>query len=171
MHAQNLDRGGTRQTRAEPHAHAQGNPVNELIKTVLLEERTAESVYRHETYQLKWTLVNEFDLVFVVVYAGAVTMLLVDELLESLKAAFIKLYKDSIVALPTPARKYDFEKEFQKIMQRHEQKVLEWRNRGQKTFDDTDLAKDIRAPNSKLKKEEPKKVPQPLNNYALNPKP
>jgi hypothetical protein len=38
--------------------------------------------------------VNEFDLVFVVVYAGAVTMLLVDELLESLKSAFIKLYKE-----------------------------------------------------------------------------
>jgi len=27
--------------------------------------------------------------------------------------------------------------------------VLEWRNRGQKTFDDTALAKDIRNPNAK----------------------
>ena len=37
-------------------------------------------------------------MVFVVVYAGAVTMLLVDELLESLKSAFIKLYKEGIVS-------------------------------------------------------------------------
>jgi signal recognition particle receptor subunit alpha len=100
-----------------------GNPVNELIKTVLLEERSSETVFKHETYQLKWKLVNEFDLVFVVVYAGAVTMLLVDELLDSLKTAFIKLFKDSIRALPAPSQKYDFEKEYQRIMQRHELKV------------------------------------------------
>ena len=48
-----------------------GNPINELIKTVLLEERSGESVFKHDNYQMKWRLVNEFDLVFVVVYAGA----------------------------------------------------------------------------------------------------
>ena len=104
-----------------------GNPINELIKTVLLEERASETVFKHDGYQLKWKQVNEFDLVFVVVYAGAVTLLLVDELLDSLKSAFVKLFKDSITALPLPTQTYDFDKEFARIMQRHEQKVLDFR--------------------------------------------
>jgi hypothetical protein len=63
----------------------------------------------------------------VVVYAGAVTLLLVDELLDSLKSAFVKLFKDSITALPLPTQTYDFDQEFARIMQRHEQKVLDFR--------------------------------------------
>eukprot|EP00287_Rhodomonas_sp_CCMP768_P020821 CAMPEP_0202814728 /NCGR_PEP_ID=MMETSP1389-20130828/5789_1 /ASSEMBLY_ACC=CAM_ASM_000865 /TAXON_ID=302021 /ORGANISM="Rhodomonas sp., Strain CCMP768" /LENGTH=65 /DNA_ID=CAMNT_0049486553 /DNA_START=51 /DNA_END=245 /DNA_ORIENTATION=- len=39
----------------------QGEPINDLIKTVLLEERSAETVYKKDQYQFKWALVNEFD--------------------------------------------------------------------------------------------------------------
>ena len=43
-----------------------GNPVNELIRTVLLEERSGETNARIDMHLLKWALVNEFDLIFVV---------------------------------------------------------------------------------------------------------
>jgi hypothetical protein len=43
-----------------------GNPVNDLIRTVLLEERSGETNARIDMHLLKWALVNEFDLIFVV---------------------------------------------------------------------------------------------------------
>jgi hypothetical protein len=48
---------------------------------------------------------------------------MVDELLDTLKGAFIKLYKGSISALPLPAQTYEFDAEFQRICHRHDQKV------------------------------------------------
>eukprot|EP00960_Hanusia_phi_P050697 760363-Hanusia_phi.AAC.1 len=95
-------------------------------------------------HKLRWKLVNEFDLVFVVVYAQvreqstaeadislsdlqAVTLMLVDELLESLKSAFLRLFKDSISAIPlvrcAPSVNFDFDMEFQRIVNKHEQNV------------------------------------------------
>jgi hypothetical protein len=46
-----------------------------------------------------------------------VTLMLVDELLESLKAAFLKLFKDAITALPAPSQTYEFDSDFQRVMQ------------------------------------------------------
>jgi signal recognition particle receptor subunit alpha len=43
-----------------------GNPVNDLIRTVLLEERSGETNAKIDSHFLKWALVNEFDLIFVV---------------------------------------------------------------------------------------------------------
>ena len=43
-----------------------GNPVDALIKNVLLQERTGQDIFTVESYNCKWTLANECDLVFVV---------------------------------------------------------------------------------------------------------
>jgi hypothetical protein len=43
-----------------------GAPVDRLIKDVLLEERSGEDSYSLDSYSLKWTFANEFDLIFVV---------------------------------------------------------------------------------------------------------
>ena len=42
------------------------NPLNQLIGTVLLEERAGEETYSHETMNMKWTRDNQLQLVFVV---------------------------------------------------------------------------------------------------------
>mmetsp|Transcript_37765 Transcript_37765/g.89345 ORF Transcript_37765/g.89345 Transcript_37765/m.89345 type:complete len:591 (+) Transcript_37765:168-1940(+) len=143
-----LHKGGTVLWRKEMCA-LQGEPINDLIKTVLLEERSAETVYKKDQYQFKWALVNEFDLVFVMVYTSAVSLLLVDELLEALKSSFVKMFKEKICALPKPNNKLDFEKEFQRIMYKHEQDLQAYRTRGQKQFSDTAIAKDIMTPQQK----------------------
>lgn len=43
-----------------------GNPVNALIRDVLIEERAGTSSYTKDSYAFKWTFANELDLVFVV---------------------------------------------------------------------------------------------------------
>lgn len=43
-----------------------GNPVNQLIKNVFLEERVSEKSFSHDNYTLEWTFANDFDLIFVV---------------------------------------------------------------------------------------------------------
>lgn len=42
------------------------NPLNQLIGTVLLEERAGEETFSHETMNMKWTRDNQLQLVFVV---------------------------------------------------------------------------------------------------------
>mmetsp|Transcript_1717 Transcript_1717/g.6043 ORF Transcript_1717/g.6043 Transcript_1717/m.6043 type:complete len:602 (+) Transcript_1717:193-1998(+) len=81
-----------------------GTPLEELIRTVLLEERSGERsfAYSHGNthYTLKWTYHNEIGLVFVAVYQQILQLLYVDELLEKVKEEFVPLYKE---------RKYDYE--------------------------------------------------------------
>ena len=63
-----------------------GESVNDLVRYVLLEER-AVSTYDSGKYQLKWTLANELDLVFVVVFNKlfAKTLGYLDDLLLAVK--------------------------------------------------------------------------------------
>ena len=73
-----------------------GNPINQLIKTVLLEERSGDSFFLHDAYKLHWMLANEFELVFVVVYQKIMQLLYVDELLQKVKDAFCETYKKAL---------------------------------------------------------------------------
>ena len=45
-----------------------GDPIDTLIKTVLLEERSGETHYQIGDYKMKWLIRNELDMVFVVLY-------------------------------------------------------------------------------------------------------
>jgi len=63
----------------------QGNPVEELIDTVLLEEKGGERVASIGNYALKWTFINEMEIVFVVVYSKLLTLMYVDDLLTMIK--------------------------------------------------------------------------------------
>ena len=53
---------------------------------MLLEERHSDSVYTTMSgYGLKWTLANDLNLVFVVVYQKILQLLYLDDLLEIVK--------------------------------------------------------------------------------------
>ncbi|KAK5578032.1 hypothetical protein RB653_002983 [Dictyostelium firmibasis] len=80
-------------------AKIKGSPINSLIKKVLLEERSAETSFQIDSYSLKWTFSNEFDLIFVVVYQKIFTLLYIEELLTTVKKRFIKMYKDLLLTL------------------------------------------------------------------------
>ena len=42
------------------------SPVNSLIREVLIEGRSAEEKYEKDGYAVRWTFVNELELIFVV---------------------------------------------------------------------------------------------------------
>lgn len=131
-----------------------GDPINDLVKTVLLEERNADKTYKDDKYQVKWTTENEMGLVFVMVCTHAVSLLLVEQLLDSVKRAFLRLFKASLgLGLPVPSAKFDFDKDFARVVAKHEADVLAFREKGQKSFEDTALAKDIRTPQQKKEAE------------------
>jgi signal recognition particle receptor subunit alpha len=75
-----------------------GDPVNALIRTCLLEDRTGETSFPYNTpsggaYTLKWSLNNGLGLVFVAVYQKALKLLYVDDLLDRVSRAFSPKYK------------------------------------------------------------------------------
>lgn len=47
-------------------ASSSASPVNALIREALIEGRSAEEKYEKDGYALKWTFVNELELIFVV---------------------------------------------------------------------------------------------------------
>ena len=60
----------------------QGNPINELIQKVLLEDRTAETQTSIGPYCLKWLFDNNLDLVLVLMYQKILQLSYGDELLK-----------------------------------------------------------------------------------------
>ncbi|KAH7929766.1 P-loop containing nucleoside triphosphate hydrolase protein [Leucogyrophana mollusca] len=74
-------------------ASSSASPVNSLIREALIEGRTAEEKYEKDGYAVKWTFVNDLELIFVVAYQRILQLTYVDDLLAALKALFIKLFE------------------------------------------------------------------------------
>ncbi|KAF9228661.1 P-loop containing nucleoside triphosphate hydrolase protein [Gyrodon lividus] len=69
------------------------SPVNSLIREALIEGRTAEEKYEKDGYSVKWTFVNELELIFVVAYQRILQLAYVEDLLTAMKALFVKLFE------------------------------------------------------------------------------
>lgn len=73
-----------------------GSPLDALIQTCLLQERSGETSFRYgqgaSAYTLKWSFHNELGLVFVAVYHSLLQLLYVEELLEMVKTSFAKTF-------------------------------------------------------------------------------
>ncbi|KAH7662937.1 signal recognition particle receptor subunit alpha protein [Dioscorea alata] len=69
-----------------------GSPIDALIRSCLLEERSADASFDYESYTLKWSFHNELGLVFVAVYQRVLRLLYVDELLLSVRREFSQIY-------------------------------------------------------------------------------
>ncbi|GAQ87478.1 signal recognition particle receptor [Klebsormidium nitens] len=114
-----------------------GNPVDSLIRSCLLEERSGETSFSQGEYTLKWTFHNELGLVFVAVYQRILQLLYVEELLAAVKAEFAPTYKEG---------KYSykgFDDKFQRMLQAAETRAEESRRSKQITkFENTKKGKD-----------------------------
>ncbi|KAI5900217.1 P-loop containing nucleoside triphosphate hydrolase protein [Schizophyllum commune H4-8] len=73
-------------------ATSAASPVNSLVRDALIEGRTGEDKYEKDGYAVKWTLVNDLELIFVVAYQRILQLTYVEDLLTALKAIFVKLY-------------------------------------------------------------------------------
>ncbi|KAB2019934.1 hypothetical protein ERO13_D07G031100v2 [Gossypium hirsutum] len=73
-----------------------GSPIDTLIRSCLLEERSGAASYNYDapgaSYTLKWTFHNELGLVFVAVYQRILHLLYVDDLLALVRREFSEIY-------------------------------------------------------------------------------
>lgn len=78
--------------RALGGAALKGSPIDALIRSCLLEERSADASFSQDTYALKWTFHNDLGLVFVAVYQRILHLLYVDDLLAAVRKEFSQIY-------------------------------------------------------------------------------
>ncbi|XP_054792966.1 uncharacterized protein LOC129298568 [Prosopis cineraria] len=73
-----------------------GSPIDTLIRSCLLEERSGAASFNYDapgaSYTLKWTFHNELGLVFVALYQRILNLLYVDDLLAMVKREFSEIY-------------------------------------------------------------------------------
>ncbi|KAJ3728749.1 signal recognition particle binding protein [Lentinula raphanica] len=74
-------------------ASSAASPVNSLIREALIESRATGEKYEKDGYAVKWTFVNDLELIFVVAYQRILQLTYVDELLAAMKALFVKLFQ------------------------------------------------------------------------------
>ncbi|XP_068636543.1 uncharacterized protein [Aristolochia californica] len=102
-----------------------GSPIDALIRSVLLEERSGDSSYNYDgagaSYTLKWTFHNELGLVFVAVYQRMLHLLYVDDLLAMVKHEFSQLYNPKRVVYD------DFDETFRQLRKEAEARAEEMR--------------------------------------------
>eukprot|EP01138_Halocafeteria_seosinensis_P001591 gb/GECG01001630.1/.p1 GENE.gb/GECG01001630.1/~~gb/GECG01001630.1/.p1 ORF type:complete len:486 (+),score=95.51 gb/GECG01001630.1/:1-1458(+) len=94
-------------------------PLNALVKNVLLEHRQSQTSYNYEDFSMKWALANELDIIFVVVFNRIIGSHLtyLDDLLMAVKKEFLKLFKDQLKSnsLLDIAGKLEFSASFHRI--------------------------------------------------------
>lgn len=100
-----------------------GSPIDTLIRSCLLEERSGAASYNYDApgaaYTLKWTFHNELGLVFVAVYQRILHLLYVDELLAMVKHEFSEIYD------PKRMNYNDFDETFRQLRKEAEARAEE----------------------------------------------
>ncbi|THH32994.1 hypothetical protein EUX98_g1197 [Antrodiella citrinella] len=74
-------------------ATSAASPVNSLVREALIEGRAGDEKYEKDGYAVKWTFVNDLELIFVVAYQRILQLTYVDDLLAALKTLFVKLFE------------------------------------------------------------------------------
>ncbi|ORX86295.1 SRP54-domain-containing protein [Anaeromyces robustus] len=111
------------------------NPIDSLIKDVLINERGDSNSYIKNEYELKWKFSNETNLIFVVVYQKIIQLTYADELLSATQKAFMKKYPEE-VQNPLDFDEFEFDDEFTNLLTKIEMKDNE--NKVQRSFKDTE---------------------------------
>ncbi|KAF9518308.1 hypothetical protein BS47DRAFT_1313499 [Hydnum rufescens UP504] len=86
---------------AESVTHTSSSPVNSLVREALIEGRTTDNHYEKDGYAIKWTFVNDLELIFVVAYQRILQLTYAEDLLTALKNVFVSLYEPFLTALVT----------------------------------------------------------------------
>lgn len=82
-------------------APVKGDPLNSLIKTCLLEDRTGETSYTYKSslggsYIVKWLLNNKLGVVYVAIHQKSLKVHYVERLLQTVDRTFSKDYSEAI---------------------------------------------------------------------------
>ncbi|KAJ0176262.1 hypothetical protein K1T71_008436 [Dendrolimus kikuchii] len=89
--------------------------VNALIRSVILQERSGNNSFNHNSLTLQYKLDNEFELVFVVAYQRILQLSYVDKLLNDVHLEFRDKYKNDLQA-GRHLMDFDFKMCFDKVL-------------------------------------------------------
>ncbi|KAM9359769.1 signal recognition particle receptor subunit alpha [Symphorus nematophorus] len=98
-------------------------PVNALIRSVILQERSGNNSFTHEALSLKYKLDNEFELIFVVGFQKILTLTYVDKFIDDVQLHFRDRYKNELEqkgALKLLNYSYEFEDDFKMLLREAE---------------------------------------------------
>ncbi|XP_042342703.1 signal recognition particle receptor subunit alpha [Plectropomus leopardus] len=99
-------------------------PVNALIRSVILQERSGNNSYTHEALSLKYKLDNEFELIFVVGFQKILTLTYVDKLIDDVQLHFRDRYKNELEqsgALKLIENNFEFVDDFNMLLREAEE--------------------------------------------------
>ncbi|CAJ1065852.1 signal recognition particle receptor subunit alpha [Xyrichtys novacula] len=94
-------------------------PVNALIRSVILQERSGNNSFNHEALSLKYKLDNEFELIFVVGFQKILTLTYVDKFIDDVQLHFRDRYKNELEqkgALKLLNNNFEFEDDFKMLL-------------------------------------------------------
>ncbi|CAB1348034.1 unnamed protein product [Coregonus sp. 'balchen'] len=99
-------------------------PVNALIRSVILQERSGNNSYTHDALSLKYKLDNEFELVFVVGFQKILSLTYVDKFIDDVQLHFRDRYKNELEqkgALTLLNSHFAFEDDFKMLLREAEE--------------------------------------------------
>ncbi|XP_057695009.1 signal recognition particle receptor subunit alpha [Corythoichthys intestinalis] len=99
-------------------------PVNALIRSVILQERSGNNLFTHEALNLKYKLDNEFELIFVVGFQKILTLTYVDKLIDDIQLHFRDRYKNELEhkgVMKLLNHSFEFEDDFKMLLCEAEQ--------------------------------------------------
>ncbi|XP_056139312.1 signal recognition particle receptor subunit alpha isoform X1 [Lampris incognitus] len=99
-------------------------PVNALIRSVILQERSGSNSFTHEALSLKYKLDNEFELVFVVGFQRILTLTYVDKFIDDVQLHFRDRYKNELEqrgTLKLLNNNFEFEDDFMMLLREAEE--------------------------------------------------
>ncbi|KAL0123833.1 hypothetical protein PUN28_005991 [Cardiocondyla obscurior] len=93
--------------------------VNALIRSVILQERTGNHSFEHDSLRLQYKLDNEFELVFVVAYQKILQLSYVDKFLNDIHLEFRDRFKNDLEN-SSWFTNFDFESSYGMVLERAE---------------------------------------------------
>ncbi|CAG5043630.1 unnamed protein product [Parnassius apollo] len=116
--------------------------VNALIRSVILQERSGNNTFNHNSLTLQYKLDNEFELVFVVAYQRILQLSYVDKFLNDVHLEFRDKYKNEL-----QTGRHNMEFEFKKCFDRVLKECEHWAKsqakipKQMRTFEDSQKSK------------------------------
>ncbi|XP_031621726.1 signal recognition particle receptor subunit alpha homolog [Contarinia nasturtii] len=143
-------------------------PVNALIRSVILQERTGSNSFDYKDLTVQYKLDNEFELIFVVAYQKILQLTYVDKFLSDVHLEFRDKYKNVLVSRHDRSfLQYDFLDDFNRVLE-----VSEKWGRSQaklpksmRTFDESQKSKKTVA--SMIERRDGKDVAPPKKNVKI----
>ncbi|KAK5868410.1 hypothetical protein PBY51_009428 [Eleginops maclovinus] len=116
-------------------------PVNALIRSVILQERSGNNSYTHEALNLKYKLDNEFELIFVVGFQKILTLTYVDKFIDDVQLHFRDRYKNELEQkgpLKLIQNNFAFEDDFTMLLKDAEKSSKARSQGNMRTFDQSE---------------------------------